>query len=80
LLSKRPPAGSETFTLQVDNGRLQLDSPFGPRQTLRASIRDELLANAGVLQFERNSGGRVTGFRLNSPRVRKLRFERQAAG
>jgi CubicO group peptidase (beta-lactamase class C family) len=68
-----------TFTLVVSNGRLQLDSPKRPRQTLRPSIRDEFGANLGVMQFERNADGQVTAFRLNSPRVRKLRFERKLA-
>jgi len=67
-----------TFKLRVDGGRLQLEGSLGSRQTLRPSIRDEFLNSVGVLQFQRDSAGSVTGFRLNSPRVRKLRFERQA--
>ena len=38
--------------------------------------RDMLIGNAGSLRFQRDSGGQVSGFVLDSGRVRNVRFER----
>jgi hypothetical protein len=34
-------------------------------------------SNLGSLQFERDSGGKVTGFKVTTGRVRNLQFDRQ---
>jgi hypothetical protein len=46
-----------------------LYAPKWQRQTLLPSISDKFRANFSVVQFEHDSGGKVTGFRLNSPRL-----------
>jgi hypothetical protein len=67
-----------TFTFTADGARLLLDSHRGRRLPVRPGIRDEFASSAGTLQFERDADGRVIAFRLNTPRVLKLRFERRA--
>ena len=72
------PEVEATFTFVIQNGKLQLQPPHRPRQTLHAGMRDEFAGTSGTLQFERDASNCVTGFRYNLPRVRKLRFDRQS--
>jgi CubicO group peptidase (beta-lactamase class C family) len=72
------PEAEATFTFVTDNGQLQIERPRQPRQALLAGMRDEFIGNPGTVQFERDASGRVTGFRFNLPRARKVRFDRQS--
>lgn len=71
------PEAEATFKLIASKDRLQLESPDEPRKSLQPGIRDEFRSPQGVLQFERDTAGKVTSFRLNAVRVLRLKFKRQ---
>jgi CubicO group peptidase (beta-lactamase class C family) len=65
--------------VQVDEGRLVVLHRRHGEIPLRPVARDRFSgSNLGALQFERDSGGKITGFKLTTGRVRDLRFERQS--
>lgn len=65
--------------VQVKEGRLVLQHRRHGEILLRPVARDRFSgSNLGSLQFERDSGGKVTGFKVTTGRVRNLRFERQS--
>ncbi len=74
------PEVEATLTFVIDNGWLQVDPPRRPRQALRVGMHDEFIGSPGTVQFERDASSRVTGFRYNLRRARKVRFDRQSDG
>ena len=65
-------------SVQVKEGRLVLQHRRHGEIPLRPVARDRFGgSDLGSLQFERDSGGKVTGFKVTTGRVRNLRFERQ---
>lgn len=68
-----------SWSIQVKEGRLVLHRPRHGEISLRPGARDRFSgSNLGALRFERDSGGKVTGFKVTTGRVRNLRFERQS--
>jgi hypothetical protein len=70
---------SETIWLvQVKEGKLVLQQRRHGEIPLRPMARDRFSgSNLGSLQFEQDAGGKITGFKVTTGRVRNLRFERQ---
>jgi CubicO group peptidase (beta-lactamase class C family) len=67
-----------SWSVQVKEGRLVLQHRRQGEIPLRPMSRDRFSgSNLGSLQFERDSGGKVTGFKVTTGRVRNLRFDRQ---
>ena len=68
-----------SWSIQVKDGRLMLQHRRQAEIQLRPAARDRFSGSAlGSLQFERDAGGKVTGFKVTTGRVRNLRFERQS--
>jgi CubicO group peptidase (beta-lactamase class C family) len=68
-----------SWSIQVKEGRLMLQHRRQGEIQLRPAARDRFSgSNLGSLQFERDAGGKVTGFKVTTGRVRNLRFERQS--
>jgi CubicO group peptidase (beta-lactamase class C family) len=66
------------WSVQIKEGQLVLQQHRHGEIALRPMARDRFSgSNLGSLQFERDSGGKVTGFKLTTGRVRNLRFDRQ---
>jgi len=64
--------------VEVKEGRLLLQHRRHGEIPLRPAARDRFSgSNFGSLQFERDSGGKVTGFKVTTGRVRNLQFDRQ---
>jgi len=67
-----------TWPIEVKEGKLVLQPRKDGDIPLRPAGRDRFNgANLGSLQFERDSGGKVIGFKVTTGRVRNLRFEKQ---
>ena len=67
-----------SWSIQVKEGKLVLQHRRQGELPLRPGARDRFSGpNLGSLQFERDSGGKVTGVKVTTGRVRNLRFERQ---
>jgi hypothetical protein len=67
-----------SWLVQVKDGGLVLQHRRHGEIPLRPAARDRFRgSNLGSLQFERDSGGKVTGFKVTTGRVRNLRFDRQ---
>lgn len=67
-----------TWLVQVKEGKLVLQHRRQGEIPLRSTTRDRFSAsNVGSMQFERDSGGKVIGFKVTTGRVRNLRFDRQ---
>lgn len=64
------------YQLAVEDGVLQLRRGRRGSATLTAVSRDAFQAGGDLLLFARDRRGRVTGFTLNSGRVRGVRFVR----
>jgi CubicO group peptidase (beta-lactamase class C family) len=66
------------WSIQVKEGKLVLQHRRQGEIPLRPVARDRFSgSNLGSLQFERDSGGKVTGVKVTTGRVRNLRIERQ---
>lgn len=66
-----------TSTFVADSGRL-LNMRAGRRSgTFEPVARDLFVGSSGVLEFTRDSRGRVSGFAIQSGRVRNLKFVRR---
>jgi hypothetical protein len=64
--------------IQVKDGRLVLQHRRQGEIPLRPVARDRFGgSDLGSLQFERDSGGKVTSFKVTTGRVRNLQFVRQ---
>jgi hypothetical protein len=64
--------------VEVKEGRLVLQHRRHGEIPLRPAGRDRFSgSNFGSLQFERDSGGKVTGCKVTTGRVRNLQFDRQ---
>jgi CubicO group peptidase (beta-lactamase class C family) len=67
-----------SWSVQVQDGGLVLQHRRQGEIPLRAGARDRFSGSRlGSLQFERDSDGKVTAFKVTTGRVRNLRFERQ---
>jgi len=67
-----------SWAVQVKEGRLVVQHRRHGEILLRPLAGDRFSgSNLGSLHFERDSGGKVTGFKVTTGRVRNLRFERQ---
>jgi CubicO group peptidase (beta-lactamase class C family) len=67
-----------SWSVQVKEGKLVLQHRRQGEIPLRPGARDRFSgSNLGSLQFERDSEGKVTAFKVTTGRVRNLRFERQ---
>jgi len=66
-----------TYTLTVDDGVLNCRVRSFPPVELTAVSEDRFDQDGIEFAFERDTRGRVTGFRLGAGRVRNLRFERK---
>jgi len=67
-----------SWSVDVREGKLVLQHRRQGEIPLRLMARDRFSgSNLGSLQFERDSGGKVTGFKVTTGRVRNLRFDRQ---
>jgi CubicO group peptidase (beta-lactamase class C family) len=66
------------WSVEVKEGKLVLQHRRQGEIPLRSMTRDRFNAsNLGSIQFERDSGGKVIGFKITTGRIRNLRFERQ---
>jgi len=67
-----------SWSVQVKEGKLVLQQRRHSEFPLRPMARDRFSGpNLGSLQFERDGGGKVSGFKVTTGRVRNLRFDRQ---
>ena len=67
-----------SWSIQVKEGKLVLQDRRQGEIPLRPVARDRFSgSNLGSLQFERDTGGKVTGVKVTTGRVRNLRFDRQ---
>lgn len=66
-----------TYTIALDEGRLTLRVQGNPPSDLSVTEKDKASAEVGTITFERDAEGMVTGFVLQSGRVRNLRFGKQ---
>lgn len=65
-----------TYYLELNEGQLTLSWLKGDTADLLLIAEDLMVGDAGSLKFERGASGEVTGFVLDSGRVRNFRFER----
>ena len=63
-----------TYAIALDEGQLSLRIQSNPPSALSVNKQDEASAEVGTMAFERDDHGMVTGFVLQSGRVRNLRF------
>jgi CubicO group peptidase (beta-lactamase class C family) len=66
-----------TFTLRVVDGVLTVFRPGETPQRLRPGNRDEFVAGAVTLHFQRDAAGAITGYHMDLGRIRGLLFERR---
>ncbi len=66
-----------TYALSLDAGKLALRIQSNPPSELLVTKQDEASAEVGTMAFERDDHGTVTGFILQSGRVRNLRFAKR---
>lgn len=68
-----------SWLVEIKDGGLVVQHRRHGENRLRPVARDRFSGSElGSLQFERDAGGKVTGFKVTTGRVRNLRFERQA--
>jgi len=65
-----------TYYLELNEGQLSLSWLKSDTADLQLIAEDLMVGDAGSLKFERDASGEVTGFILDSGRVRNFRFER----
>ncbi len=63
-----------TYAIALDERQLSLRIQSNPPTALSITKQDEASAEVGTMAFERDDHGTVTGFVLQSGRVRNLRF------
>jgi CubicO group peptidase (beta-lactamase class C family) len=66
-----------TYTFRVVDGVLTVFRPGETPQRLRPGNRDEFVAGAVTLHFQRDAAGAITGYRMDMGRIRGLLFERR---
>jgi len=67
------------YRIVVDNGGLVLKRLKSKPQKLRPTLADYFQGPNGDLHFQRDQSGRVTGFLLNSGRIKNFRFRKAGA-
>ena len=67
------------FRVTISGASLQLERLKVSPATLEPLFTDAFRSPVGILQFTRNAAGRVTGFLLESGRVRHLKFWKETA-
>ena len=72
-VSHEAPAG---IAVAVRDGRLWLRRPGSPPTPLAPTYADVFAGPAGVVTFQRDPAGAVTGFHFNNGRVRAMAFAR----
>jgi hypothetical protein len=65
-----------THTWKVEKGKLAVSAGYRPLAVLEPSYRDGFTAGGGVIDVVRDRQGRITGYLVESGRVRHLRFTR----
>jgi hypothetical protein len=65
-----------TYNLVLEDGNLFLRHKTAPRESLKPGLRDMFWVDGITLFFTRDNAGRVSGFTLDSSRVRKIHFIR----
>ena len=66
-----------TYHLEIDEGQLTIHWLKSDREDLMLATEDLLFGDdVGSLRFQRDASGAITGFILDSGRVRNFRFER----
>ena len=68
-----------TYTLALDDGALTLRIGSRSPSALSLTQQDQATAEVGTMIFARDAGGAVTGFVLQSGRVRNMRFGKRPA-
>jgi hypothetical protein len=66
------------YRLVVQDGKLMLTRLKHKPAPLEARILDVFTTEIGTIRFARDSSHRVSGFVLNSGRIRNFRFTRRA--
>jgi len=66
------------YRLEVEDARVVLARPESLARSLDPQGTDTFRAGPYTFRFQRDEGGRVSGFHLDAGRVRNLRFERAA--
>lgn len=66
-----------TWTLQAKDGKLSLLPKRGPAGALEPAFADAFVGYAGLLHFQRDGAGKITGFSLDAGRARDLKFVKQ---
>ena len=67
------------FRLTLKDGALRLERSKLRPNAIEPLVKDTFRAQPGVLQFSRDSSGRVTGFLLQGGRVKNVRFWKDRA-
>ena len=74
----RSPELDPAYELTVDRNTLVLHRLKNKPDTLQPVTLDLFSANVGTLRFTRTPQGKISGFLLNTGRVKNLRFEKSA--
>ena len=74
--SYRSDEAEVTHTLRVEKGELVAYAGYRRLGVLEPSYRDGFTRGGSVIDMVRDAKGRLTGFRVESGRVRGLRFTR----
>jgi CubicO group peptidase (beta-lactamase class C family) len=69
------------YTVKLDGGKLVLKRKKNDPMTLDPAFEDAFVTGQffGIARFERDSSGRVTGFRLFAGRIRNFQFVKQVS-
>lgn len=67
------------YRMVVDKGALRLERMKSRPMALGPVVADTFTGQPGMIRFERDASGRVTGFVLDAGRVRHVRFRRDGA-
>ena len=67
------------YRIAVEDGRLVLKRMKSKPDKLRPLIADYFESSTGDLHFERDKAGDVTGFLLNTGRIKNFKFRRAAS-
>lgn len=65
-----------TYRLSVENGYLMLRINWNSPLKLTATVRDEFQSDLGILTFQRDANGHLSGLSVSDGRIRNLVFTR----
>ena len=63
-----------TYKIAVEDGKLVVNIKNSPKAVLYPTVRDEFRFSGNIVIFSRDAQNRVTGFSLNSGRIRGIGF------